>query len=405
MKVMFFLFEGFDTSNGTNHLALTTIKELLSNGIDVYLLTSHTTGIYPDIPEPLKKYKGFSYSIIQRDVVQKKNFTQRYKDGIRYAINASKEWKKRANEIDVVLLQSTHTAWFSVLLMNIWLKKPMIYNSFDMFPDGPFLFGAIKNKYVYKVLSVLQNYIYKSSKKIVVISDDMKKTYLKKGIDKKKLVTIPNWYDSESVQISSEKENEFIKNYCIDKTKFIVQYAGNIGYTFNYKAFIEIAKLLKNDQNIQFHIIGNGGFEEAFKSEAKKNGLKNILFFPWQDSSIIFDVYSSCDIELIPLSKGVIWTSFPSKCSLLMACGRSFMCLCEKESRFFNFVNTHRIGFCIDRTNYRSAADLIRKLSKDKSELVEREKNGLIIGREYYSSEINAPKYVELIKKTAGERK
>ena len=404
MKVLFFLFEGFDTTNGTNHLALTTIEELLKNGIEVYLVSSHTTGIYPDIPDSLQNAKGFSYSIIQRKIVKKKNFVQRYKDGIGYAIKAKKEWKKQRKTIDVVVLQSTHTAWLSVLFMNIWLKKPIVYNSFDMFPDGPYYYGAITNKVVYKVLSTLQNYILKKSKRIVVISDDMKKSYINKGISEKKLVTIPNWYDCGSMQISSSDNNEFVNKYCINSKKFIIQYAGNIGYTFNYRAVIEIAKELKDDLDIQFHIIGNGGFEESFKNEAEHEGLKNIIFFPWQDSSIIYDVYSACDIELIPLSNGVIWTSFPSKCTLLMACGRSFLCLCEKESDFYHFVNSEKIGFCIDRTDYKSASDLIRRLKSDRELLAECERNGQSVGKSYYSSEVNAPKYVKLLKEMVGEK-
>ena len=70
---------------------------------------------------------------------RKRNFIQRYRDGIEYAYNASKEWKKHIHEIDAVILQSTPTAFFSVILLKRYLKKPIIYNNFDVFPDGPYL--------------------------------------------------------------------------------------------------------------------------------------------------------------------------------------------------------------------------------------------------------------------------
>lgn len=177
MKVLYFIFEGFDTANGTNHLALTTMHTFLDRGIDVHLVSSHSEGLFPDIPNSIKNRKGFSYSIIQRNKVEKRDFIQRYRDGIKYAYNASKEWKKYIHEIDVVILQSTPTAFFSAFLLQRYLKKPIIYNNFDIFPDGPFLFGAIKSKMIYRVLSAVQNYVYKTSKKIVVISEDMKKLF------------------------------------------------------------------------------------------------------------------------------------------------------------------------------------------------------------------------------------
>ncbi len=398
MNVMYFLFEGFDTANGTNHLALTTMQTLLDHNIGVYLVTSHSKGIFPDIPNSLCKRKGFTYSVVQRNEVEKKNFVQRYLDGICYANRAWKEWRKHKDDIDAVVLQSTPTAFFSVILLRLCMKKPIIFNSFDVFPDGPYLFGAITNKAVYVILALLQNFVYKSSHKIVVISDDMKTTLLKKGIKESKLEIIPNWYDTESVLEVDKADNKFIEKFDIDCNKFIIQYAGNFGFTFNYRAVIEIAKLLKDHPEIEIHMIGTGGFEEEFKSAATDAGLTNIKFFPWQDSNIINDVYSSCDLEFIPLSRGVIWTSFPSKCTLLMACGRSFVCMCEKKSQFYKFVNDHNIGICTSTTDYKRAAKYILLLSKNRSKLHTMELNAKDCGAKYYSSDVNAKKYVRILK-------
>lgn len=398
MRVLYFLFDGFDTANGTNHLALTTMQTFLDNGIDVYLVTSHSKGIYPDIPDSLANRKGFTYSIIQRSNVEKRNFIKRYFDGMKYAFNARKEWKNHVKEIDAVILQSTHTSFFSASLLHRKMKKPIIYNNFDMFPDGPYLFGAISNKLIYRALSYLQKRVYKYSSKIVVISEDMKNSFINKGVDENKLVIIPNWYDSKVVREVDEKDNIFIKKYDIDRNKFIVQYAGNIGFTFNYSAFIEVAKLLKDDDEIEIHIIGNGGFENEFKDAVMKEGLTNIRFFPWQDSSIINDVYSSCDIEMVPLSKGVIYTSFPSKCTLLMACGRTFLCMCEKESCFYNEINNEKVGICVDRIDYSSAADAIKLLKNDSEKLHRLASCSKDYGLRVYSSAANAYKYIDVVK-------
>lgn len=395
MKIMYFIFEGFDTANGTNHLALTTMQTFLDNGIDVYLVTSHSKGLFPDIPDVIANRSGFTYSVIQREKVEKRAFIQRYRDGLKYAYHASKEWRKHIDNIDAVILQSTPTVFFSAFLLHKYLKKPVIFNSFDVFPDGPYFFGAIKNKIVFMVLALMQNYVYRKSDKIIIISDDMKRIFLKKNIDQEKLVTIPNWYDSGVVSKVKEENNQFIKKFHIDRSKFIVQYAGNFGYTFNYKAVIEVARRLKEDKYIEFHMIGTGGFEGDFKKEA--TGLPNIKFFPWQDLSIVNDVYSACDIEFIPLSRGVIWTSFPSKCTLLMACGRTFLCMCEKSSDFYRFVNEKKIGFCTGRVDYDKAARIIRKMADDRKKLEEYEINAKECGKKYYSSAVNAQKYVDTV--------
>lgn len=398
MKIMYFIFEGFDTANGTNHLALTTIQTFLDCGMDVYLVTSHSKGLFPDIPEVISTRKGFSYSLIKRNKVEKKNFLQRYLDGISYSIKAYKEWRKYQSDIDIVVLQSTPTVFFSTFLLKYFMKKPIVFNSFDVFPDGPYFFGAIKNRTIYKILLFMQNFVYRSSDKIVVISDDMKQTILRKGIKESRLATIPNWYDSNIIREIDNENNQFIKKFNINRNKFIVQYAGNFGFTFNYQAVIEVAKILKNHSEIEFHMIGTGGFEKDFKNDVRKLGLNNIKFFPWQEADIISDVYSACDIEFVPLSRGVIWTSFPSKCTLLMACGRTFLCMCEKQSQFYSFVNKNKIGICTSRTDYHEAAEQILKLSRDRERQWLLENNAKKCGNKYYSSEVNVEKYVEIIR-------
>ena len=403
MKVMYFLFEGFDTANGTNHLALTTMRTFLESGIEVYLVTSHSKGLFPDIPESICKRKGFSYSVIRRNKVEKKKFVQRYLDGMVYAIKACRKWKKERGSIDAVVLQSMPTAFFSVVLLQMYMKKPIIFNSFDMFPNGPYLFGAITNKVVYTILVLMQKYVYKSSSKIVVISEDMKQSYLQIGIKESKLEVLPNWYDSSMIREIEDNNNQFIKNYNIDRKKFIVQYAGNFGYTFNYQAVVEVAKLLTSYPEIEFHMIGTGGFESEFKRAVKEAGLNNVRFFPWQDMSIINDVYSSCDLEIIPLSYGVIWTSFPSKCTLLMACARTFLCMCEKKSHFYRFVNESNVGVCTSEDDYTDAAKHILRLSKDKIELGVMKKNAKKCGEKYFSSDVNAQKYVYVFKELVKE--
>ena len=331
----------------------------------------------------------------------KRDFKARYFDGMKYYRKASVEWKKIRQEIDVVILQSTQTVFWGCLYLQRDIKKPIIFNSFDVFPDGPFLFGAIKNNFLYAIFNTMQKYVYSKSSKIVVISEDMKNTFLKKGIPERKLDVIHNWYNSELIRHVDKNDNMFIKKYNIDTQKFIIQYAGNFGYTFDYKQIIEIAERLRHRLDIQIHLIGSGGFTEVIKSEVEKRKLSNIVFFPWQPSDIIADVYSACDLELIPLSKGVIYTSFPSKCALLMACKKTFLCMMESDSYFYKQVNERKIGICVEREDYDRAAFEIQKLADDRSLLETYGQNAFAAGRESFSSDVNVIKYVKLVENLA----
>ncbi len=398
MKIMYVLFEGFDTDNGTNHLALKTMEEYLKDGFEVHLVTSHSKGLHRDIPEQLKKNHRFSYTVIKRKNVSKRNFLGRYIDGIRYSLKCIPLFMKMRRETDVILIQSTYTVFYTVFLANMIMKKPIIYNTFDVFPDGDRDVGAISNKFIIELLNLMQKYVYRVSNKIVVISEDMLNTFLNKGIPGRKLVLIRNWYDSSCVKKIENTVNRFMEKYSINRDKFIIQYAGNFGYTFDYKAIIEIAIRLRKEHDIEFHMIGSGAFEKDFKRAVKMKGLDNIKFFPWQDLNMIADVYSACDLEIVTLSKNVIKYSYPSKLSLVMSCGKTFMCMTEKQSYFFKYVNDKEIGKCINFHEYQKAADWLVYISKNKNRLEQLERNAYHIGGPLYSSDNNAYKYVDIAK-------
>jgi len=217
------------------------IDEFLNVGIDVYLVSSHSRGLADDIPDILKNRKGFKYDIINRSIVSKTNFLQRYWDGLKYSFNCKNAWRKQIDDIDIIILQSTPTVVFSSILLKLFGKKPIIYNSYDVFPDGSYAVGAIKNKFIFKVLQKLQQIVYKTSTKIVVISSDMKTQLQKLGVPEHKLVEIKNWYDDKAIESIPFNENKFAKKYQLSSNQFYVQYAGNFGYTFNYKMVLNIA--------------------------------------------------------------------------------------------------------------------------------------------------------------------
>lgn len=397
MRVMYLAFEGFDTQNGTNHLALKMIDEFLNVGIDVYLVSSHSRGLADDIPDILKNRKGFKYDIINRSIVSKTNFLQRYWDGLKYSFNCKNAWRKQIDDIDIIILQSTPTVVFSSILLKLFGKKPIIYNSYDVFPDGSYAVGAIKNKFIFKVLQKLQQIVYKTSTKIVVISSDMKTQLQKLGVPEHKLVEIKNWYDDKAIESIPFNENKFAKKYQLSSNQFYVQYAGNFGYTFNYKMVLNIAESLKNEKKIIFQMVGEGAFKEKFISEAEERKLSNIVFYPWQSLEMISDVYSVCAIQLIPLSNGVIWNSFPSKGSLLMACGRVILCATEKESNYFNEINNNDVGVCVSNKSPKDAADAILTLFNNRDRIKEIGEKAQAYGRKEYSSTVNINKFIKLL--------
>ena len=401
MKIMFLTSEGFDTPNSINHLCETLLEDLLRSGVSVYSISSHTTGTYQDIPASLLQYENFEYDIIHRKRIDKNNFVKRYLYEIKYVFQARKLWKNK--KVDGVLLQSNPNSVYHSILIKLFLKCPIVLNLYDVFPGHAMSIGVMKNKFIYAVLNFIQRILYKNCDKIVAMSEDMETVLLQQKIPKEKIQVIHNWFDDSVFSVIPKESNKFFQKYDLPTDVFYVQFAGLLGYVFDYRMFVDVAVLLKDNPNIRFLLIGDGNQKDAVYDYIKEKNADNILCFPWQPLDIIADVYSACDIGFIPLKKGVIGNGIPSKACQLMAASRVVLNFVE-ESDYTKLFDAKEMGVSITSGKPQDVADKIIELCEDP---VQREyigKNAKEYAYEYYSREKNTSLFVELIKKEVNQK-
>lgn len=402
MKILFLTSEGFDTPNSINHLCATLLEDILKSGISVHSISSHKTGQYSDIPNHLLPYANFSYSIINRKEVNRNNFILRYLDEIKYAFKAKKIWLKYKNSIDAVLLQSNPNSVFNAVLLSIYLKKPIILNLYDVFPGHAMSIGVIKSKFVYNVFRAIQKVLYSKCKYIVAMSDDMKIQLLAENVNEDKIKVINNWFDNSIFVPIKREENKFFIKYELDVNKFYVQFAGLLGYVFDYNMFIEVAEKLKSRDDIVFLLIGDGNQKSIILNEIEKRHLYNIKYFPWQPLDIISDVYNACDIGFIPLKPGVIGNGIPSKACQLMAAGKVILNSVEK-SNYTDLFEKYDMGVNVSDHNAEKVAKAIEYLFDHRDEMQRMGSNAHDFSYAHYSRDNNTAKFVKILKSLALE--
>ncbi len=395
MKILYVTADGFDTPNPNNQMAEVMINEFLDKGHSVHLIQSHKKGINPDIPDSLLNRENFTYDSVKRKVVDKTKFIKRYLNDIRYAFSSMKYWKK-VKDVDVIYLQSYPTVVFLMRLLKMFKRRPIVYSIYDVFPGHAYDIGVIKSKAVYNILKFLQKPCYKIPKGIAVLSEDMKNIVVKEGAKADKVHVVPAWFDVKTAKEIPVQENRFIKKYDIDVNKFYVQFAGTIGYVFNYHTVIEAAKRLKHNENIQFQMIGEGNVKNIFMEEAQKEGLDNIKFYPLQPIELVPDVYSACNLALIPLMKGVIGNGVPSKAPILMACKRTIVNSVEVGSNYAQIFAENDMGIAVDIEDYDRLASSIEALYKDAETRKRMAENAYKYGQENYSSVASTKKLMDI---------
>ncbi len=384
-KILFITAEGFDTPNPNNQMAEVMISSLLDNGYNVHLIQSHRRGINPDIPEKLKGKAGLTVDTINRRVVDKKSFIKRYINDSLYSLQALRVWIKDV-DADVLYLQSNPTIIYPMILLKLFKRIPIIYSIYDVFPGHAYDIGVIKSKFIYNILRIIQKPCYKLADVITVLGEDMKDKVVEQGAKEDNVYVVPAWFDDSTTKEVAIQDNRFIQKYNIKSDKFVVGFAGTVGYVFNYKTVIEVAKRLKSYSDIVFEIVGDGNTKADFVKEATELGLDNIWFFPLQPVDLVSDVYSACNIAIIPLKKGVIGNGIPSKAPILMACNRVIVNSVEGSSKYARVFEDNDIGRAIDIDDYDGLADAIISLYKSPNTINRMAANAKQFGLENYSS-------------------
>lgn len=402
MKILIVMSGGFDTYGPSRHLYHTLIEDFLNNGDSIHLIESHSTGNDPDVPKSFLNNDRFTYEIVNINPVPKRAFVKRYLTGLKYTRKCKKPLKKARGLYDIVLVQSCVWAPFMVPLVKKMTHSVVVWNIQDMFPGASIANGVLKNRLLQKFFYKLHKKAYKKADYITVISDDMKLKVMEQGYDENRITVISDWFDDKTVRQIDWGNNLFVKENNISPNKFYVQYAGTMGFNFDYKVVVKVAELLANEDDIVFQMIGFGSQMDVFKNEVEKRKLKNVVFLPLQKQEMVSHVYSACSVTLIPLPKGVIGNSVPSKIGLLMACKKPVISTSDKDSLYVKMINDNGFGFAFGNEEYERVAESILLLKNNPELCKKMGEKGFAFGHIIFSRSYNTKKYIDLFRTIKG---
>lgn len=387
---------GFDTYGPSLHLYKALFEDLLKAGHTIHLLESVSTRKDPVIPDSIEKHPNFSYELIPLTIAKKKQFVKRYLSGVLYSFRAKKYLKRCKGKFDVVHVQSCPWAPFLVSIVKNILKIPTVFNVQDMFPGSSIASGVMPQKWMQQFFYRFQRVAYKNADIITVISDDMKTRVVTQGVPENKVRVIVNWYDDSFVKEIPWEENEFVKKYNMSPDIFYVQYAGTMGFVFDYKMVLKVAENLKEYKDVIFQMIGFGSQYDQFIAEAKERRLDNIVFYPLEPQPMVPHVYSACSICFIPLKRDIIGNSVPSKAGLLMSCRRVIVNSVDEWSDYYKMFEREDMGISASNLDSDAVTAAILKLYNNRTLIEHFANNAQSYGKAYYSRTVNTKLYNDL---------
>jgi glycosyltransferase involved in cell wall biosynthesis len=158
--------------------------------------------------------------------------------------------------------------------------------------------------------------------RIVAVTDGIADYMEAIGIPRSSVVTIKSGVSREF----SESDSNGIRSKFNWEEKFLVLYAGTLGWVRPLETVIEAARQVADQPEIHFVFVGSGQKREALENMVRDYGLKNVSFIGPQPLETIPYFLQASDVLVETLKEvKVAKMAFPSKMFEYMASGRAIV--------------------------------------------------------------------------------
>ncbi len=290
---------------------------------------------------------------------------------LRYAVSTIKEYRLGADSksIDVVYSSSTPPTqgMLSALVAKRLSKReghkiPFVFNLQDIFPDSLVNAGmTTKGSLIWRIGRKIEDYTYRHADKIIVISEGFKSNIISKGVPEEKIVVVSNWVDLDEVQPVDRQTNSLFDEFDIDRSKFIVVYAGNLGEAQGADVILDAAKNMAMNDKVQFVLFGGGARFQEIKERVEKEIISNVFITGLQPQERVSEVYSMGDVALITCKPGTGNAGMPSKTWSIMACNTPIIASFDMDSDLADVIRVSGAGCCVEPGDAQALADAIEK--------------------------------------------
>ena len=182
--------------------------------------------------------------------------------------------------------------WYNlciIILSKFFKKKVFVRDEMHQFSKNR---TTINNFLNYLFFQLIDQFI----DVYLAIGTANKKYYIKNNIDKKKIITVPYTVNNE---FFNKKRKKISKN-----KKTIFMFAAKLiprkGADLLLESLILLKKYRDFSLNTKFLIIGDGKIKKKLIKLSKKNNLKNVSFFRFQNQKKLLKFYQNSDVFIMP---------------------------------------------------------------------------------------------------------
>lgn len=210
---------------------------------------------------------------------------------------------------------------FSAWMVAAVYRRPFVLEIRDLWPDFAIDLGLLRNRILISLAQSLEQFLYRRSSHIVVNSPAYAEELMKKGVSNEKITVVANGVDISYFE-PEDRGEDFRRKFQIEE-KFVVMYAGAVGYANDLDCLLRAACRLREHREIVFAIVGDGKELSRLRQRADAERLHNVRFIPAQPKRSMPKVLAAANVCVAMLRNIPMFrTTYPNKVFDYMAAGR-----------------------------------------------------------------------------------
>ena len=220
-----------------------------------------------------------------------------------------------------------------------------VYHCMDLHPEIGVLSGDFANPVVRRVLARLDLATCRRSAKIVVLSEDMRRSLLARdpALDER-IVVLTNFEVSDHGSTGSGPAEAAVSPLPADDTRLRIAFTGNLG---RFQGLETVVQALLGDDDrldeLELVLMGEGAVKadlERLVTAAPPERRARVRMLPHGSVSQARALLRTADLGLVSLTPGVISYAYPSKTATYLAEGLPLLVMVEADSELARQVET-----------------------------------------------------------------
>lgn len=310
-------------------------------------------GAWSDGARDKESYKGIGISRIAVTARGAGGFKQRIKNDVRFLFSTLRmavTGKFLKTDVIVAYVPSILTV-LGAQLVKVFSGARLVSIVHDIESGLAQSLSLASNGLLLSFMRAIEAFALNRSDQVIVLTEGMRTELRQLGCHRP-ISVIPIW-------ASLPPEETSISNRPIT-----LMYSGNFGKKQNLDQLIPLIKRL-SDEKRSIHVIMQGSGSERTRIEQlfAESGISNTQFRGLVPAEKLTDSLRTANIHLVPQAQNVANYALPSKLFSIMAAGRPFVCIAEKNSPLDELACQSDAGICIPPNDQNRLFDAVVALA------------------------------------------